>query len=286
MSADKIEMRSRTQLLGEIEELRTRLDEAEQTLQAIRSGEVDALVVEGPQGEQVFSLTGVESVYRVIVETMNEAALTVSPQGDILFCNRRLADLMNTPMHEVVGRKIADFVEASHRPVLMDLIKQAQMEPTRSRIMLRSPDGSRVPAQISASLLNTGAIPCICLVASDLTQLEASADLIRFLEENQEALKASQDKIQESERKFRALFENSPDAFLLTTPDGSILAANPAACAMTGWTEEELCEMGRSDIMDANDPGASPGVSGAGANRAHSEAGTHGNSKGWESNTC
>ena len=60
MSADQIEMRSRAQLLGEIEDLRTRLDEAEQTLQAIRSGEVDALLVEGPQGEQVFSLTGVE----------------------------------------------------------------------------------------------------------------------------------------------------------------------------------------------------------------------------------
>ena len=109
MSADKIEMRSRSQLLEEIEELRTRLDEAEQTLQAIRSGDVDALIVEGPQGEQVFSLAGVESVYRVIIETMNEAALTVSPQGAILFCNRRFADLMKTPMHAVIGREARRF---------------------------------------------------------------------------------------------------------------------------------------------------------------------------------
>ena len=246
MSADKIEMRSRTQLLGEIEELRTRLDEAEQTLQAIRSGEVDALVVEGPQGEQVFSLTGVESVYRVIVETMNEAALTVSPQGDILFCNRRLADLMNTPMHEVVGRKIADFVEASHRPVLMDLIKQAQMEPTRSRIMLRSPDGSRVPAQISASLLNTGALPCICLVASDLTQLEASADLIRFLEENEEALR-------QSELRFRALTEKSGELITVLDATGIVTYNLAGANSTLGYAPEELVGHNAFELVHPDD---------------------------------
>ena len=196
MSADKIEMRSRAQLLREIEELRTRLDEAEQTLQAIRSGEVDALVVEGPQGEQVFSLTGVESVYRVIVETMNEAALTVSPQGEILFCNQNFADLIKKPMSKVVGRNLADFVVVSHHAQLVELISKGEVEPSRSRLMLQSADGTHVPAQISASLLTAGATPCICLVASDLSQLEASSDLIRLLREHQQELETSQKQLQ------------------------------------------------------------------------------------------
>ena len=72
---------------------------------AIRNGDVDALVVAGPQGEQVFSLTGAEHVYRVIVETMNEAALTVDLDGTILFCNQRFCDLMKTPIQEAIGRK-------------------------------------------------------------------------------------------------------------------------------------------------------------------------------------
>jgi len=55
--------RTKNQLLEEIEQLSARLDEAEQTLQAIRSGDVDALVVEGPQGDRVFSLTGAEHIY-------------------------------------------------------------------------------------------------------------------------------------------------------------------------------------------------------------------------------
>jgi hypothetical protein len=40
----------------ELEELRQRLQEAEETLDAIRNGKVDALVVSGPSGEKVFTL--------------------------------------------------------------------------------------------------------------------------------------------------------------------------------------------------------------------------------------
>jgi len=69
--------RARKELLEEIERLHGRLDEAEQTLDAIRCGDVDALVVTGPHGDRVYSLTGAEQAYRLIVETMNEAALTV-----------------------------------------------------------------------------------------------------------------------------------------------------------------------------------------------------------------
>src|SRR5512142_1990146 len=102
--------RTLRELLEENEDLRTRLDEAEQTLDAIRSGDVDALVVSGPHGDQVFSLTGAERTYRLIVETMNEAALTVAFDGTILFCNQRFLDLVKTPMTSVVGQKLTAFV--------------------------------------------------------------------------------------------------------------------------------------------------------------------------------
>ena len=243
MSADKIEMRSRSKLLEEIEELRTRLEEAEQTLQAIRCGEVDALIVEGPQGDQVFSLAGVESVYRAIVESMNEAALTVSPQGAILFCNQRFSNLMKKPMHEVIGRELSDFVEVSHHPALVELVTQAQMEPARGRLMLRSADATHVPAQFSASLLDNGTTRCICLVASDLTELEASTDLIRFLREHQQELEDSQRALRESEKRFRTLFSTLIEGFgiieMMFDADGRpsdyrFLQINPAFEAQTG----------------------------------------------------
>ncbi len=60
--------------------------------------------------------------------------------------------------------------------------------------------------------------------------------------------------LRESEQKFRVLFENNPDAVFLTKPDGSVSDANPAAAAMLGWSQQELCKLGRSNILDSDDP--------------------------------
>lgn len=57
----------------------------------------------------------------------------------------------------------------------------------------------------------------------------------------------------QSEIKYRAFFENSMDAILLTSPDGGIQAANPAACSMFGCSEEEIITLGRDGIVDVND---------------------------------
>ncbi|MCL5883844.1 MAG: MEDS domain-containing protein [Deltaproteobacteria bacterium] len=66
--------------------------------------------------------------------------------------------------------------------------------------------------------------------------------------------KAVEDALREAEGQFRAIFENSMDGALMTTPDGNTLAANPAACRMLGRTEEEVCEAGRAGVVDLSDP--------------------------------
>ena len=60
--------------------------------------------------------------------------------------------------------------------------------------------------------------------------------------------------LKEREEMFRLVFENSMDAILLTRPEGSIQAANPAACRMFGRTEEEIISIGRNGIIDSADP--------------------------------
>ena len=82
-------------LLAENEDLRRSLDEAQEILHAIRSGEVDALVLSRPEGEQVFTLEGADRAYRVLIEAMNEGAITMAADGTILFCNRCFADMVN-----------------------------------------------------------------------------------------------------------------------------------------------------------------------------------------------
>jgi PAS domain-containing protein len=98
--------RSREELLSENERLRFRLEEAEETLQAIHSGEVDALVISSASGEsQVFSLQGAEHPYRVLVETMSEGAAFLCMDGMIAYCNRRLADLLQVPMEKLISQQ-------------------------------------------------------------------------------------------------------------------------------------------------------------------------------------
>lgn len=53
---------------------------------------------------------------------------------------------------------------------------------------------------------------------------------------------------------YRIIFENSMDAIMLTSPDGSVFRANPAACQMLQRTEDEICQIGRSGIADMEDP--------------------------------
>jgi len=225
------------------DELQRRLEEAEQTLSAIRQGEVDAIVVAGPLGDQVYSLTGAEHTYRVIVETMHEAALTTDLDGTILFCNQRFCDLMRTPMHEALGRKVTTFAAPAQQPVLQTVMKEAQAGPVRRHLVLRAADGTVVPVLLAASLLQAPESVSVCWVASDLTELEASANSLRVLREQQQAL-------EESEARFRAIFESSLDAVVLVDDDQVYVQANPGAEAIFGLPPEHLIGRRIADFLD------------------------------------
>src|SRR5689334_21860589 len=88
----------------EVEELLRRLQEAEETLDAIRSGQVDALVVSGPDGQKVLTPRGAEHLYRVLVESINEGAATLLPDGTILYCTLALARMVQHPLEQVIGK--------------------------------------------------------------------------------------------------------------------------------------------------------------------------------------
>ncbi len=235
--------RTKTELLAEIERLQFRLQEAEETREAIRSADVDALVVAGPRGEQVFSITGAEHIYRVIVETMNEAALTVDLDGTILFCNQRFCDLLKTPIQGVIGRKMMTFVARPQQLPLRALLASAQTGPVQRRLTLRAADGSTVPVQLAASPLEVSGGTSICLVATDLTELEVFANSVRILREHQQAL-------EESEARFRTMLEASQDAIVITDDAGVCVQANPAVAALFGLPREQLLGHKLSEFLD------------------------------------
>src|SRR3712207_2921174 len=98
-----------------IEELRARLAEAEETLRAIRQGEVDAVLVTDGTGDRVYTLRSADAPYRALVEQMQEGAATVNKDGAIIYSNRRFAELLDVPLQRVVGASIDQFVQPSDR---------------------------------------------------------------------------------------------------------------------------------------------------------------------------
>ena len=101
---------TKEQLIIENEELHFRLADAEETLLAIRNGEVDAIVISGGKGEQVYSLSSAETPYRTFIEEMNEGAVTLSKEGVIIYCNQRFAELVHKPIEQVIGSYFNHFI--------------------------------------------------------------------------------------------------------------------------------------------------------------------------------
>ena len=105
--------RTHRQLLDELQELTSRMMEAEETLRAIRGGEVDGLVVSTAEGDRVFTLSGADHPYRVMVETMNEGAVTLASDGTILYCNQRFADIVKVSLEKVIGSSIYQYISST-----------------------------------------------------------------------------------------------------------------------------------------------------------------------------
>ena len=180
----------------ELEDLRARLTEAEEVLRAIRNGEVDAVLVAGEHGEQVYTLSGADRIYRQLIETMDEGAVILSADGIILYVNACLAKLLERPPEHIVGTTLVDLLPPEDQQALVATLAQARTEPSRGEISLKTGGGRLVPVNLSVSpLQNDREEMVFCLVLTDLTerrhheQIVADERLARLiLEETAEAI--------------------------------------------------------------------------------------------------
>ena len=159
---------------AEFSRLQASLQEAQETLDAIRSGEVDAVVVQGPQGNLIYSLTGAEQPYRVYVEQMQEGAVTVSSEGLVLYCNRRFADMIQLPLEQVISAKISDFLGASAWQRISGVFEQGNV--VKHECVLEREAGSTLPVNLTASRLPLENQNVMCLVVTDLTEQKRHAE--------------------------------------------------------------------------------------------------------------
>ena len=222
---------SRDQLLLELEELRARLYEAEETLRAIRNREVDALVAEGPAGDQVFTLQGAEQPYRVLVETMNEGAATVTPDGTILYCNGQLAEMLRTPLNKVLGRSIHDFIVFQSGQTLEAMLLSCDRAGRRGEFLLKASGGEEIPVLLSVSMLLQDGVEAFCIVATDLTdQKRVQQKLETEIAEHREA--------EQARVLLMTAIEGAAEAIIITDKAGIMQYANRAFEKITGHAPE------------------------------------------------
>jgi signal transduction histidine kinase/PAS domain-containing protein len=140
--------KSRQDLQAENQELSRRLEEVEYVQLAIQSGAVDALVVARPEGEQIFTLQGAEHPYRVLVETMNEGAATLGPNGAIVYCNQSLAAMLQIPLEGLIGSSLERHLAPACRPLAAVLAECARRE-DKVEISLLTGSGELLPVLFS-----------------------------------------------------------------------------------------------------------------------------------------
>jgi len=174
--------------VSELAEARAQLDEALETLRAIRAGEVDALVVaDGSPGEQVFTLSGADRPYRMFVENMRDGAATVSESGIVLYANRRMAALLSRPLSSIIGMPLTSLVVESHQAALA---AQNGLAGTGSTIEIEliGPSGQALPVRVGAWTLDVDSERLVCLTFADLTQARQEQEqLTRATEQAVEA---------------------------------------------------------------------------------------------------
>ncbi len=172
--------KTRQHLLDELQELTSRLMEAEETLRAIQGGEVDGLVVSTAEGDRVFTLSGADYPYRVMVETMNEGAVTLAPDGTILYCNQRFADIVNVSLEKAIGSSIYRYVSSTDLQLFEALIERGLKGNSKGELALQAAGEISVPVLLSVSgLRNTDMPGAVCAVMVDITERKEMEEALK-----------------------------------------------------------------------------------------------------------
>ena len=216
--------------------LRAQLREANDTLSAIRRGEVDALVVHGREGHRVYTLETADHPYRVLVQQMHEGALILREDGVILYANPRFADLVALPADRLTANPLQAWLDPEHRDSLTPaLARVIAGETTRIELRLLSASGAKIPVQISLALLPLDSTDTVCAIVIDLRERERG------------------DRLEEAVLVTSLILDHSTAAVLITDPKGVVVYSNAAAekLAAAPLIAQVLAETLPLEIVDA-----------------------------------
>jgi two-component system phosphate regulon sensor histidine kinase PhoR len=239
---------------AELEELRLKLQEATDTLEAIRTGQVDALVVKDGDGHQLYTLKSADQTYRVFIEKMKEGAVTLNRDEIILYSNSQFASMIGLPLAKAIGLRFSDFIADQSKEIFAGLIRKGWESDSKGEVLLINKNNDLIPFLLSFTSLELAEGQALSIILTDLSlqkenerqlqqkniQLEeARRELTKINEHLEELVTERTRELFLSREHFRFLADNIPVIVWTARPDGSIDYFNKQWFEYTGLSFEQ-----------------------------------------------
>ena len=252
----------RAEHLEELAALRARVGEAEDLLRAIGRGEVDAIVRQGPAGDQVFTLEGADRPYRTMVETMAEGALSLTTDGAILYANARFAQLVGCELDQIIGASITGFVAPHDATRFDEALRRACDGTARERLQLQRADGGSFLVQVALRGLDGDGRRTIVAIVTELAgapldtgigePARKAAQILMGVIGDVEQRMHLEEQLEQERARLRSVVEASGALIALVDPKLRIAMVNKAFTAITGISEAKAVGLPFERVIDCS----------------------------------
>lgn len=185
---DVLNLNEQQQLEEQIQNLRQQLEEANDTINAIRTGQIDALVVKDTRGHQLYTLKTADQTYRVFIEKMREGAVTLNPKGVILYSNSRFASMLDLSLAKIIGSYFKDYIDLDSKKNFENLFKKGWKAECKGEINLCTKSKKIIPVLLSLTSLELDEGIALSVIITDLTDQKK---IEKELRKNNQLLKAA-----------------------------------------------------------------------------------------------
>jgi PAS domain S-box-containing protein len=163
-------------LLVKIRDLEERLSEANQLIQAIQEGEVDAFAIRKNNTPEIYTLQSGDYAYRVLIEKFGEGALNLTEEGLIVYSNTYFFELLGLPYEKVIGSFIFEMVSEASQKAFRELFAASLTGNSKGEIIF-SIDGRSIPVYVSLTSLQPN-LPTVGMIITDLTEKKRHEEVI------------------------------------------------------------------------------------------------------------
>ena len=261
-------LKSYEALQAAFEKLQLQLQEANETIDAIRSGEVDALVVNNGKEHQLYTLKSADQTYRVFIEKMKEGAVTLNHDGLILYSNSQFATMVNMPLAKVIGLPITDFIPDNFKTIFQEIIEAGWQSDSKGEISLKNKNNQLSPFLLSVTSLELDDGAALSIILTDMTtqkeneqqlkskneQLEqARIEVAKMNEELEDTVRSRTKDLFVSREHFKFLADNIPVIVWTTDGNGQPDYFNKQWYEYTGLDFERSRGSGSQQVLHPDD---------------------------------